>query len=146
MPRSVFKKRPAQTLIEVVVATMIAGLTTVAVFSVVLSSFVSQKKSDRKELAAMTLKRAQQTLQAYVSAVPAEGAYSVAAGGHWPADAYGGWALAQGAHNIVSLMPAALCPPGACTFVYTVTDVNCGFGIATANACKTVVFNMTYPD
>ncbi len=139
-------KRPGQTLIEVVIATLIGAMTTIAVFSVILSSFVSQKKADKKEIAAMVLKQAQQTLQTFVSADPntqiLPGVYLAPnPGGRW-LDA--GWALAAGSHNISSLMPADLCAT-TCSFVYVVTDRNCGFGIGT-NACKAVKFDMTYAD
>ncbi len=151
-------KRSGQTLIEVTIATMIAAMTTVAVFSVVLSSFVSQKKADNKEVAAMLLKQAQQTLQNYVTAVPGEPAYSSNAGGRWAADSSGVWALNAGRHDISSLMNTAApeitalrgtlaaCAWGTgCYLSYFVTDTNCGFGVG-ANACKTVSFDMQYAD
>ena len=147
-------KRPGQTLIEVAIATMIAAMTTVAVFSVALSSFVSQKKSDKKELAAMMLKEAQQTLQTFVSAVPGDVNYSPNAGGWWQADSLNpAWALSAGMHDISSLMPIDLrtdpvvpcVAGGSCYFVYTVTDADCGFGGGN-NACKTVSFDMNYAD
>jgi len=133
---------------------MIAAITTIAVFSVVLSGFVSQKKADKKELAAMVLKEAQQTLQTFVSAVPGDANYSPNAGGWWQADSLSpAWALSAGTHDISSLMladlrtdPAVPCVAGgSCYFVYIVTDADCGFGIG-SNACKTVSFDMKYAD
>ena len=162
-------KRPGQTLIEVVIATLIGAMTTVAVFSVVLSSFVSQKKADKKELAAMLLKNAQQTLQAFVSAVPGDANYSPNAGGVWKDSS---WALSAGTHDISSLMntpenidlrpvdPATgiretCAVAGGCYFTYTVGNTDCLRGDklvpsqptnTDVTTCKTVIFNMKYAD
>ena len=154
-------RRPGQTLLEIAVAVLIAATTTIAVFSVVISSFVSEKKADKKELSAMMLKRAQQTLQAFVSVDPADPAYSPNAGGTWSADSSGGWALAAGIHDISSLLntPENLtlrkeasstavqtCVLGGpCYLTYTVTDADCGFGTGT-RACKTVRFSIKFVD
>ena len=129
-------------MIEVVIATMIAALTTVAVFSVTLTSVVSQKKADRKENAAMVLRQAQQTLKTYVTVDPSDVLHSPNAGGTW---LDGTWALSGGVHDITSLMPPDLCATGACSFTYTVTNIDCGFGTG-KNSCKSVKFDMTYPD
>ena len=154
MHKRISGKRSGQTLIEVAVATIIAAITTVAVFSVILSGFVSEKKADKKELAAMVAKNAQQTLQAFVSVDPNDPSYSPNAGGRWSADTSGAWALNAGMHDISSLMngtalqvnPAAPCSwGGTCYFVYSVTDTDCGFGNGT-RACKTVAFSMVYAD
>ncbi len=163
-PLQVLGKRSGQTLIEVAVATMISAITSVAVFSVILSSFVSEQKADKKELAAMLLKDAQQTLQAFVSAVPSEAAYTINAGGLWAADTSGRWALyglpdPGFRHDISSLMngtalqvnPSVNCVwTGNCSFTYVVIDspsANCINGIlgaGTNNACKTVVFSLIF--
>lgn len=152
-------KRPGQTLIEVVIATLIAAMTTVAIFSVILSSFVSQKKADKKEAAAMLLKEAQQTLQTFVSAVPNDSNYSPNAGGTWKEP--GRWALAGAPapglqHDISSLMTAELRPAGvtcaagaSCYFTYTVTNLDClGLGAYNTDftSCKQVDFSMKYAD
>jgi type II secretory pathway pseudopilin PulG len=150
-------------MIEVVVATLIAAITTVAVFSVILSSMVSQKKADKRELVAMAFKNAQQTLQAFVSAdvnnlvdplIPGV-YYAPTAGGVWAA-AGAGWALAPGTHDITSLITGtALCTgTPACSFTYFVADnteglaacVNGLLGAATNNACKTVTFTIVFAD
>lgn len=164
MLKRVHTKRPGQTLIEVTIAIMIAAITTVAVFSVVLSSFVSQKKADKKELVAMLLKEAQQTLQDYVSVVPNDANYSPNPGGKWSADSSGVWALAAGVHDISSLMnqPAnaelrrdasgaeQTCAAGGfCYLTYTVTNSDClalGAGNTDSTSCKTVLFSMKYAD
>lgn len=149
------RKRPGQTLVEVAMATMIAAITTVAVFSVVLSSYVSSAKADKRDAAAMALRRAQDTLKSYVSAVPAEAAYVPPAGaGPWPAP--GVWPLRGNGevHNISSLvagppLTVAGNPPAA-TMTYTVFSTDCGFGLGPAPnfalACKRVVFNLVYTD
>ena len=130
-------------------ATMIAAVTTTAVFSVVLSSFVSISRADKRDAAAMAVRNAQEVLKGYVSAVPGEAAY-VPNNGRWNADG-AAWALSQGNHNIDSLVNAAnspvLSPAGSpvATFRYTVTDRNCGFGFG-ALACKQVVFTLSYTD
>lgn len=155
------RKRSGQTLIEVTMATMIAAITTTAVFSVVLSSYVSDAKADKRDAASMLLKRAQDTLKSYVSAVPGEANYvPVSASGCvgcWSADSYGGWALAAGNHDISSLMnggnnpvlnpTGAACSAGSsvCGIWYTVTDSDCGGGTG-AGACKRVAFRLVYTD
>ncbi|MDT8286821.1 MAG: hypothetical protein RQ748_06905, partial [Elusimicrobiales bacterium] len=70
------RTRPGVSLLEVAIAGLITAMTTAAVFSVVLSSFVSHERADKRELAGLTIKRAQKTLMGYVSAVPGETAYS----------------------------------------------------------------------
>jgi hypothetical protein len=145
---------------------MIAAITTTAVFSVVLSSYVSNAKADKRDAAAMALRRAQDTLKSYVSAEPTNANMfpGVPGGpgspvGRWSADNSGGWALAAGPHDISSLLnlggvyqtvlnpTVAACSYGSsvCGFGYTVTDNNCGFGTG-VNACKNVVFNLVYTD
>lgn len=158
--------RPGQTLIEVVIASLIAAITTMAVFSVILSSFVAQKKGDKREQLAMVLRNAQQTLQSFVSAVPEDSKYSPNAGGIWSADSSRSWALAAGRHDISSLLngtelqtPGVTCADGAdCYFVYTVEDDNsagCAGGKMvdlvhpennTKLACKKVTFSVKYAD
>ena len=165
-------KRPGQTLVEVTIAILIAATTTVAVFSVILSSFVSEKKSDKKELSAMVLKKARQTLQAFVSVDPSDPNYSPNAGGIWTGvDASGQWALAAGTHDISSLMNTAenavlrrdtssgavpdCVMGGSCYLYYTVEDsdyINGHFLIppqptnTPSKSSKTVKFHMRYAD
>lgn len=149
-------RRPGQTLVEVVMATMIAAMTTTAVFSVILSSFVSGAKADKRDTAAMMLRRAQETLKSYVTVEPSNASYSPGVTpGRWIADSSGQWALRNGTHDITSLLintplydPAN---PGASRFEYVVTSNDClGTGMGSApnyeQACKTVVFSLTYPD
>ena len=143
-------------MVEVCVATIIAATTTMGVFSVILSSFASQKRADKKEISGLILKQAQETLKSYVSADPNNINYSPNAGGHWPADLYGGWALATGNHNITSLLtgtPLADVAPYSLT--YTVTNNNClniGAGVfaglpnTDSNQCKIVTFHLTFQD
>ena len=139
-------KRKGQTLIEAVVATMIAAVTATAIFSVVLSSQVGGVKSDKRETAAMVVKAAREQLKIYVSAVPGETAFSPSVGGLWPKDASGVWALQSGKHNIISLLSGTqLDVPGA-TFSYTVTNQDCGFGLSEFTSCKQVKFDLSYPN
>ncbi len=158
------RKRPGQTLIEVSMAAMIAAITTTAVFSVVLSSFVSDSRADKRDAAAMVLRRAQETLKSYVSAQPYNtnmfpGVAPARAGapgspvGRWSADPSGFWALRDGLHNISSLVAVPpLTVPGKppATMSYTVTSSDCGFGFGISpdneRACKTVVFRLSYTD
>jgi Tfp pilus assembly protein PilV len=145
--------RRGQTLIEVVIATLIAAMTTTAMFSVFLSSFYSTTKADRRDAAAMVLKRARETLRSYVSIDPLNsnminglpGAPGSTAG-LWTSDTSGGWALAAGNHTITSLLSNT--PLAGGTFTYTVSNSNC-LNMATPtdyNQCKVVLFNLTYPD
>ena len=148
------RTRRGQTLIEVVMATMISAMTTTAVFSVILSSFVSDNKADKRDAAAMVLKQAQETLKSYVSAVPGEPNYVPGSpSGHWPAEVGGTWALREGNHDVSSLVATLpLTVPGqpAATLTYTVASYPCGFGTGNppnySTACKRVVFTLTYPD
>lgn len=144
-------KRTGQTLVEVVMATMIAAMTTAAVFSVILSSFVSNAKADKRDAAAMVLRRAQQTLSSYVTVAPGDPNYSVGSPpGLWPDDSSGQWALSDGVHDITSLLSGTQLAGSGASLTYNVTSQNCGFGLGSAPrnelACKTVVFNLNYPD
>ncbi len=148
------RRRAGQTLIEVTMATMIAAITTTAVFSVVLSSFVSDARADKRDAASMVIRHAQETLKYYVSAEPGNAAYVPTDGavGKWSADTYNGWAL-RGAtgngftHTITSLLNGTPLQGG--TFTYRVINTNClggAIGATDANSCKQVVFNLTYQD
>lgn len=158
------RKRPGQTLIEVTMAALISAITTTAVFSVILSSFVADDKTDKRDSATMALKHAQDTLKSYVSAVPTTadmfpGSLPVKPGapvsplgvGRWARDNSGAWALQAGDHNISSLcIGTPLNQAGACVFTYRVTNINC-LGLAAAqltdfNQCKTVRFTLTFTD
>lgn len=157
------KTRPGVTLLEVAIAGLITAMTTAAVFSVVLSGFVSHKRADRREQAGLMIKHAQKTLMGYVSAVPGEAGYAPGSPvGHWPASSTPGWSLRGSVggvtHDISSLLNVpglVLRPAGvtcaaanpACHFVYTVFDRDCGLGTAnTAWACKQVAFRLRYAD
>jgi type II secretory pathway pseudopilin PulG len=164
------KKRPAQTLIEVVMATLIAAITTTAVFSVFLSSFYSSSKADKRDAATMMLRQAQSTLKNYVSVEPGNanivngngtaGSPIIAGapnGGIWSADSSGTSALAAGTHDISSLLvgTALASTPGfTASFTYTVTDTPCLQTInpldpafaSTYASCKNVSFQLKYPD
>jgi type II secretory pathway pseudopilin PulG len=170
-----FTLRAGQSLMEVLIATLIAAITTVAVFSVVLSSFVTQKKADKKEQIALVMRAAQQTLQTFVSADLTTPVYTSAGtyyapnlGGIWSADTTGSWALAPGRHDISSLMNTpeyidlrrdsvtntvyTCADGGGCYLVYDVTDdhgpacVGGLLGAVTTEACKNVVASMKYAD
>ncbi len=144
-------KRKGQTLVEVVVATMVAAMTATAVFSVVLSSQVGGVRSDKREAASMAVKAAQEQLRVFVTAVPNEAGFSPNAGGHWAGDSNAGWALQSGNHNVSFLLdkmpqlkggPADALP----TLTYRVQNQNCGFGLNTENtSCKQVTFTITFP-
>lgn len=152
------RKRPGQSLIEVTMATMIAAVTTTAVFSVVLSSFVSDNRADKRDAAAMAVRHAQEILKSFVSVDPLNPAYAPTSSlgtGRWPADTSGTWALRDGTHNISSLVanPNPLSPAGspAATLTYTVTSYSCAwFGMGPGpdfpTACKRVTFNLAYTD
>lgn len=145
------RKRPGQSLIEVTMATMIAAVTTTAVFSVVLSSFVSDARADKRDAAAMAMRYAQEMLKSYVSAVPTESGYIPTGSrgiGRWPDDTSGAWALRDGTHNISSVVagpPLTIAGGTPAVFTYTVVSYNCGFGSG-AGACKRVTFNLSYQD
>ena len=167
-------RRPGQSLIEVTMATMIAAITTTAVFSVVLSSFVSDNRADKRDAAAMAMRHAQEILKSFVSVEPTSnnllgtytpalpgGPVSASGVGRWPADGSGVWALRGPVcptvlnHNISSLVNTSpvLSPAGvaAATLSYDVCSYNCGwFGMGNApdypTACKRVTFRLVYTD
>lgn len=150
------RKRTGQTLIEITIATLVAAMTTTAVFSVILSSYVSDARADKRDAAAMVLKYAQDSLKSYVSTQPADPAYSPSYSGtnagRWPTSG-SALALSAGVHNINSLVsgPPLTMPSGTpATFSYTVTNQNClnlaGVLLTDANQCKTVVFRLVYTD
>lgn len=146
-------KRAGQTLVEVAMATVVAAMTTTAVFSVILSSFASQAKADKREAASLVIKRAQETLKSYVSAAPGDANYEPTGPGgvvgRWAADASGVWALRDGTHNITSLLDGTVLASGTSSLTYTVLSANCGFASVTSDneaACKTVTFSLIYPD
>lgn len=149
-------------------ATMISAMTTTAVFSVILSSFVSDAKADKRDAAAMVLKRAQETLKNYVSADPTNGNMfpgtapartgspvgSSGAVGHWDAEPGNTfWALRDGNHSIDSLVSGPpLTVPGSppATLSYNVTSYPCGvFTTVSPNnqaLCKRVIFRLDYAE
>lgn len=142
------RKRPGQSLIEVTMATMIAAITTTAVFSVVLSSYVSDSRADKRDAAAMLIRQAQETLKNYVSVEPGNSTY-VPTGpmrgvGRWDADTSGVWALRSGNHDISSLLTNT--PLAGGTFSYRVINSNCGFGNSEELSCKEVRFQLNYTD
>lgn len=144
------RNRSGQTLIEVTMATMIAAITTTAVFSVVLSSFVSDARADKRDAAAMVIRHAQEMLKNYVSVEPSNALYSPSDGGvgRWSKDTYAGWALHGTAagyeHNIDSLLTGTVLEGG--TFRYRVYNTSCGFGTSDAQSCKRVQFFLNYTD
>lgn len=155
------KTRAGVTLLEVAIAGLISAMTTAAVFSVVLSSFVSHDRADKRELAGLIIKRANKSLMAYVSAVPTENTYTPGSPtGHWAAEAWSNqWALRGSGgsgtrHDISSLLigtdlqtPGVSCRWGqACYFVYNVVNYDCGMGTSDALACKRVNFDIRYAD
>ena len=115
------------TLIEVIMASVIAAMTTTAVYSVVLSGFVSESKADKREAAALVLKRAQDTLKSYVAVEMTNSLYTLpgTVPGRWSADTSGSWALAGNAgfpglrHDISSLLTGTVLKPDG---------VTCGWG------------------
>ncbi len=161
--------RPGQTLIEVSMATMVAAMTSTAVFSVMLSSFVSSAKADKRDAAAMAIKYAQQALQAYVSVDPTNpnmvnGIPGSPNNGLWPADSSHVWALRPNiTHDISSLVaydpynpsdPSNILSPDPshqASFTYTVQSQPCGgFPMGSPpdypTACKAVTFRLSYTD
>ncbi|OGR75449.1 MAG: hypothetical protein A2X32_13095 [Elusimicrobia bacterium GWC2_64_44] len=153
------RMRPGQSLIEVTMATMIAAITTTAVFSVVLSSFVSDARADKRDAAAMAVRHAQEVLKSFVSVDPYNPLYaptSALGTGRWQADTSGAWALRDGRHWINSLVQqpgSPLSPAGvpAATMFYDVQSYQCawfgtGAGPDFPMACKRVTFRLDYTD
>lgn len=154
-----FRRRRGQTLIEVTMATMIAAITTTAVFSVVLSSFVSDNRADKRAAAAAAMRLAQESLKGFVSVEPYNASYSPTSSrgvGRWSADTSNVWALRDGRHTIDSVVQqpnSPLAPAGATApqMYYDVQSYDClGTGMGAApdfpRACKRVTFTITYAD
>ncbi len=154
------KKRKAFTLVEIVIAVLISAMVAMASFSIFTSTMVSQKRSNKRELAAVVLRMVQESLKAYVTSDTDTIKWPYYPSANWRfcnhagmCDTYNGWALQSGvSHNITSFLNtepflSQLCNGNIsnCSFSYTVTDTNCGFGTG-PGACKTVQFNLSYPD
>jgi type II secretory pathway pseudopilin PulG len=149
------KNRKAITLVEVLVSTVIVAMVTFSSFSVFTTSFSSQKKSDKKEVATLAMKMVREKLKNFVTA---DKNWSLRPNSNWRlcigsrCDAYNGWALEAGTHDIIQLINTEpfitkLCDGNIsnCSFSYTVSDIDCGLGTG-QNACKNVVFNLKYPN
>lgn len=154
-----------RTTLEIIAAALIFSMAAVSVFSIRVSNSLPRQNTDKKAQAAMLVKNAQQTLQAFASAEPGDPEYANGAGGRWAADTSNRWALAEGRHDISSLMngtslqarddkgapvPCAYdanCTGNCCYLTYMVIDDNskaCAGISGAGNACKTVVFKIQY--
>lgn len=155
------------TLIEVMMAAIIASMATTAIYSVVLSSFVSVAKADKREASSLIFKKAQNTLKSYVAVEVSNTIYDLPGKkdtpGVWEADTSGKWALSGNSgspgkrHDISSLLKGTVFQPGlttcgwgkSCHLVYYVKNDECGIdtgGTADHLACKTVKFELKYAD
>jgi prepilin-type N-terminal cleavage/methylation domain-containing protein len=61
------KNKSGFTLIEVIVAILVAAIAVIAIMAVILSSFRSAPKSDQKELSGLIIRQAIERLKAYVT-------------------------------------------------------------------------------
>ncbi len=150
------------TLIEVMMAAIIASMATTAVYSVVLSSFVSIAKADKREATSLIFKKAQNILKSYVAVESSNSIYDLPGEkntpGVWEADTSKKWALAGNVgglrHDISSLLKGTVFQPDgetcgwgkSCHLVYYVKNTDCGLGSADRLACKTVKFELKYAD
>ena len=150
------------TLIEVMMAAIIASMATTAIYSVVLSSFVSVAKADKREASSLVFKKAQNTLKSYVAVEVSNTIYKLPGStpGVWEADASGNWALSGNPgfpgkrHDISSLLKGTVFQTGlttcgwgkSCHLVYYVKNTDCGLGAADHLSCKTVKFELKYAD
>lgn len=138
------------TLAEVVIALLVAAMAVMAMFSVILSTFVTSAKADKKQEGMLLMRGAAETLRAYVSADPAntdpELMLPGTPVGHWSAETGAGWSLAAGAHNISSLLSGTKFQTGSLS--YAVTEIPCvDVGIIGLELkCRQVKFTLTYPD
>lgn len=152
----VIKKRESFTLVEIVVSVLISAMVAMASFMIFTSTATSQKKANKKELASLAIKMVQEQLKVYITS---DLLWSPNPNSQWrlcnhtgQCDSYPGWALQQGNHDITSFLSVPPFIDGLCNgditkckFTYKVMDRDCGFGSG-VNACKEVVFNLTYPD
>lgn len=152
------KKRKAFSLVEIVVSVLISATVAMASFMIFTSTATSQRKANKKELASLAIKMIQEELKLYVTS-DTSAWYPYKPNAQWrlcnhtgQCDTYNGWALQSGNHNVTSFLGISpfldgLCNGNLanCSFTYNVTDRNCGFGTG-LNACKDVVFTLTYPD
>lgn len=151
----VMKKRKGFTLVEIIVSILISAMVAMSSFSIFTSTMTSQKKADKREISALAIRMVQEQLKSYVTA---DTAWTPSPNASWRlcnhlgvCDTYAGWALQAGAHNITNFLNTEpfltkLCNGNIvnCSFTYTVTDLDCGFGTG-VNACKQVQFSLTYP-
>ncbi len=156
MPSVIIKKRKGFSLVEIVVSVLISATVAMASFMIFTSTATSQKKASKKELASLAIKMVQEQLKVYVTS---DTGFIYRPHPQWrlcnslgQCDNYAGWALQQGVHNVTSFLSSepfftGLCNRdlSRCSFTYTVSDIDCGWGLGTA-ACKSVTFNLSYPD
>jgi len=117
------KKRGGTTLMEIVIAVLVLGMTAAAVMPVFLTSAMSTKRVDRRQAAVDCIRRLTEELKGYVAAdhINVTGPGGGTNGWYLPGDTSGKWALQEGAH---SLDPRVWCPSLADCAVavsYTVT-------------------------
>lgn len=154
------------TLVEVIVAVMITAIAVTAIFSVIASNMVSERKIDTSEEVAMILSTAQEKLKPYVLANTNVGAESNPSPDYTvlPASMQKPKGLcpsldnqpplASGTHNITCLLPTAVTvlsgkgsgatiyQDGTSKLSYDVSYVaNCG---ESATACFKVKFTLYY--
>jgi type II secretory pathway pseudopilin PulG len=116
------KKNKGFTLIEVIVAVLVAAMAVVAVFAVIVSTFTSAPKSDKKETAGLVMQQASEKLKGYVVDSTDQLPASIPINLCPVLD--GTSALADGAHNASCLLDNTVLEGGVLTYtVANITDI-----------------------
>ncbi len=119
------------TLVETLVAILLMAVVVMSVFSIALTSRTAGKKTSRKAIAGIYTKTVEEKLKSYITG-DLDSTTSGPNADWWiPGDACGNcWALAPGAHDMTSILPAVCTPnqpicsgaPANATLTYTVVN------------------------
>lgn len=147
------------TLVEVMIGILLVAVVVTSVFSLVLTSQTTSKKSGRKAQGQYYMRQAMEQLKAYVTADSGDGIRGPQGvgtvgdpDGPWkfPGDSHPGTALdSSGEHDITSMLPAefrALFPDDDVKLTYQVTREPAGCDPTTPGCRKKAEFQMTWDE
>lgn len=133
--------RRGYTLVETMIGMLLISVVVTSVFSLVLTARLTAKKSNRRGQAILYVRRAMESLRAYVTADP--NMPGPTPNWHIKGDTTAGWALGLGNHDISSWLPTEFCAvdPANCKLTYVVSALPCG-----SLTCSQVAFTVTWKE